>query len=268
MGKNRPLGDRRRLARQCGFVDAQDITGNQNAVGRKALSLPDQDNVARNQRASRDRSLNAVADHPRVGLRQIPQGGEGLFASRFLQDDEADRGQGAGHQEQALSEVAQHQVECGGADEQQEHRLAHGLEGDAPDPASARRGQLVGADGGEALLGFSLAEAVWCQDIHGSGPASFWRHLKVARSVPQRDRAAEIVEDIFGGAAQQEFASARTAIGAYHRRPGRRFSMCRSRTLSIAARHRQECAATSSVPRWCPAHVTAPTPATARSASR
>jgi hypothetical protein len=160
IGEKRPLGYRRGLAREGRFVDAEHVAGDQKPVCRKALALPDKDNVAGHKFARRNRAVGIVADHPSAGLGQVPQRRQGLLATRFLHHDEANRGQGAGDEEQTFAKIAQHQVKRGGPNEQEKHRLAHGLESDAKNTAGRRCGKLIGTDGRQPPTGFGLAQSV------------------------------------------------------------------------------------------------------------
>ncbi len=156
----RPLGDRSRLAGQGGLIDRQDIAGRQDAVCGQPFAFTDQHHIARNQVSGGYHPLDPVADHAGPWLGEIAKGAQGPFAAAFLQHDQPDGGDRAAHQEQTFAQAAEHQIEPGGSDKQQEHRLAHRLENDAQQASSGGRGQGVGTipDKAGRCLGLGQAE--------------------------------------------------------------------------------------------------------------
>jgi hypothetical protein len=87
--------DRNGLSRERRLVDRQHIAGPQHAIGRDALTFSEQYNVARDEIARRNALLDASAYDLRKGLRQLTQRRQRTFTARILEDDEADRDDGA-----------------------------------------------------------------------------------------------------------------------------------------------------------------------------
>ena len=153
-----PFGDRHGLAREGGLVHRQRVAGDQNAIGGKPLPFADKDEIARHEIARRDAPLDPAADHPGEGLRELAQGRERPLAPGFLQHHQPDRHDGAGHHEQALADVAEHQVKPRRGEQEQEHGLAQDPADDVDDTAGALFLDGVGPMLGEPTLRLGLVE--------------------------------------------------------------------------------------------------------------
>lgn len=167
-----PLEDRRRLTGQSRFVNTQQITRDQHAVRGKPVPLPHQYDVVGDEFSRRHEAWRAIPDHLGIRLSKFAQGGQGALAARLLGDHQPDRGGRGGDQEHAFTDIAQDQVKDGGAEHQQEHRLAQRLPQNRQDAAAGWRGQFVGPEFCEPARGLSAAQPLKAArrgDIAGVG---------------------------------------------------------------------------------------------------
>lgn len=111
----------------------------------------------------------AVAPHARLRRAQRAQRVERVLAAAFLEDHQADREQGEGAQQQAFAQVAEHEIQRRGHQQQQEH----GLGGDAPErahPALALAvAELVGAVQRQAPLRLVAAQTCGAPCVRHGG---------------------------------------------------------------------------------------------------
>lgn len=117
------------------------------------------DEVAGDDLAACDALLLAVADDEGAGAAQVLEGIEGTLGLAVLEKCDADDEEDGGQKDGALLVVAEDHVEAAAADEQEEHGLAHDLDGDAPQGLGGRCGEFIGAMLTEQLGGLGRGES-------------------------------------------------------------------------------------------------------------
>jgi len=101
--------------------------------------------VTANHVASGDALRLAIADDQRARTGQVAQGFDGAFGLAFLVERESERDQHKTEQRQPFLQVAEHEVQGAGCQQQQEHRFAHRLQGNGEKRSPLAAGQGVGA---------------------------------------------------------------------------------------------------------------------------
>ena len=128
------------------------------AIGGQALALADQDEIAGHEFARRDAALAPPSGSRGRKARRVHAGPRAPARSGFLQDHEPDRHGGAGHHEQALADVAEHQVKPRRGQQEQEHRLAQDPADDVDQAAGALPVDCIGPILRESALRLGLVE--------------------------------------------------------------------------------------------------------------
>ncbi len=153
------LAHRNRFAGQQRLIHRQVDAGRKDGVGRNAVALLDRERVAPDYLAAGDALDHAVTDDPGAGAGKVPQRLQGVLGLAFLikgdAHDHADKQQ----QQQGLLEIAQEEIKNARRDQQDEHGLAHDVEGDVQNPAPRGRGNLVVTLRGQPLGSFLLGNA-------------------------------------------------------------------------------------------------------------
>ncbi len=78
-----------------------------------AFTGADQHEIAGNQLAGGNPSFAAVANDPRLRLRERLQGLQRMLASSFLQNHHAERDNGASANKQAFAKASKHEIKTG-----------------------------------------------------------------------------------------------------------------------------------------------------------
>ncbi|MNS39976.1 hypothetical protein D3C72_722770 [compost metagenome] len=159
-GRRAAARRRDRLPGQQGFVHGHDQGRQEFQVRRNPFALPHQDDVPRNEVTGREALFPALAKHAGGRFRHGAQRLERPFAARFLSHGQTDRYDRAGGQEQPLRSMAEHEIEPGGRQKQEDHRLAQGAEQDGRHAPAARLANFIGSGPGETPGGLSLIEAL------------------------------------------------------------------------------------------------------------
>lgn len=134
------LADRDGFAGQQRLVDQQRVRLEQQGIGRDAVAFRQNDEVAPHHLGGRNAHGAAVAHDGGRGRAHVAQCLERALRAAFLEQGHAEQEHHHRQQDDALARFAQQQVEQGGADEQDEHRLARRLGGDGfPAPSRTVR---------------------------------------------------------------------------------------------------------------------------------
>jgi len=158
-GRAGALGHGDRFARQHGLVDQQLARFQQHAIGRDAVALRHQHDIAADDLPPRDAPGPAVPDHQGARARHRAQGVENLLAADLLHDRDRHRQGGEGEQHDSAHQVAEGGVDRPARQQQAEHRLAQYLQGNLPEATRTGGRKLVRAIGREAPPGLLLREA-------------------------------------------------------------------------------------------------------------
>jgi hypothetical protein len=153
------LADRDRLPRQQRLVDLQIAALDEHGVGRDAIALGQDDEIAANDLAPGDARALPVADHERARAAQVAQRLEHALGARFLHDRDEDGHRGERDEHDRFLQAADDQVDDAAAEQEREHGLAQHVGDDAPDGAAAAAGEFVVALGLQARLDVSGVEA-------------------------------------------------------------------------------------------------------------
>ena len=161
-----PTPQRHGFAAQQRFVDLE-VDGLQQArVRGHPVALGEEDDVTHHQFAGGQQARAAIAQRACTWAPQFAQGLQRAFGLLFLVDRQADHRQHRQCEQQGFPGVAQHQVERGGGQQEQQHRFAHHAEHDRPvrTPFGLRQG--IGAIAQVARAGLHRRQA---------RPAPGWR---------------------------------------------------------------------------------------------
>ena len=153
------LGHRDRLATEHGFVTGQLMGLQQQAIGRHAIALGQQQDIAAHHLRRRDTLRLAISDHQRTRAGQIAQRLQHTLGAALLQQGDGHDDDHEAEQDQRLPAVAHHQVEAAGGQQEDKHRLAQQLAKQHRPAAGRFLLPLIAAFGGQARRGFSLAQA-------------------------------------------------------------------------------------------------------------
>ena len=128
--KRHTFADRHGLARQQRLVRPNAVRRHEQGIGRNAVALAQLEQVAVHHVAPGDALRLAISDDQRAWAGEIAQGFDGALGLAFLIQGERHRHDHEAEQRQALLQVTKHHVQGPRREQQQEHRLAHGLDGD------------------------------------------------------------------------------------------------------------------------------------------
>jgi hypothetical protein len=137
------LPHRRRLASQERLVGGEVVRREERRIGRHAVALGEDDDVAPHHLAAGDAEPPAATDDQGARAREILESFEDALGAALLVDGDGDRGERRGEKHERLAVVAEREIDAARGQEQEEHRLAADLERDAEDRPLRRSRQLV-----------------------------------------------------------------------------------------------------------------------------
>ena len=138
------LVDRQRLPCDQRLVHPQLDRLAHQAVRRNPIALAQQHGIAANHVPTRDPLLGAVPDHQCARAGKIAQRFKRALGAVLLKYRNSDHRQHRCAEDERLAHVAQHQVNCGRADQQQEHRLRQHTHCNGDESGRASGRQFVG----------------------------------------------------------------------------------------------------------------------------
>ena len=154
----RALRHRDRLSGEKGLVRREAHRLEEHAVGRHAVALREDDEVARHHLAAGDPALVPIAHDERARAREIAQSVQSaLRLARLVQGKPHDPEDGCEEDESFLA-VAQENIDPAAREKEQDHRLFQDLGGESRETPAPRGRQLVRALGGETRHGLGLGE--------------------------------------------------------------------------------------------------------------
>lgn len=150
---DRDLSHRDGLAGECGLVHREAHGVQKHRVRGNPVALREQCIVTAYDVAAGDPDLHPVPQHKGARRGEVTQRGQSVLGLAFLVDRDRDDHHDEGHQHGSVERLGQHEVDCPGHEEQQQHRLPDDL---------PRLLQEVPLLGGGKLVGPVLPEATRC----------------------------------------------------------------------------------------------------------
>ena len=174
------LAHRHRFPGEQGLVGAHTICRDEQCIGGHAVALAQLQQVAAHHVTAGNALRAAVAHHQRTRAGEIAQRLDGAFGPAFLEQRQRQRHQHEAEERHSLLQVAEQQVQRARREQQQEHRLAHRLEGDGQQRAVLAARQRIRSVRCEPQRGFGCGEAGLGRR-GGDGRLDFGaRHLEAA----------------------------------------------------------------------------------------